>query len=80
MKITQSDKNIMPIGSFAQKHVFGSEISFSIVSLAANYEGFVSSHFSLEAKLGLVTIRAEANYYFDNFNFDQWNGHVGPGY
>jgi hypothetical protein len=71
---------LISIGSFAQKHVLGSEISFSTLSLAANYEGFVSSHFSLGAKLGLFTIGAEANYYFDNFNFDQWNGHVGLGY
>ena len=68
------------IGSFGQKHVLGSEISFSTLSLAANYEGFVSSHFSLGAKLGLFTIGAEANYHFDNFNFDQWTGHVGLGY
>ena len=46
----------------------------------SNYKGFVSSHFSLGAELGLFTIGAEANYYFDNFNFDQWNGHVGLGY
>ena len=66
--------------TYAQKNLIDAEIGFSTVSLAASYEGFVSDHFSLGAKLGFVTIGAEGNYYFKPLTYQQWNGHVGLGY
>ena len=66
--------------TFAQKHLLDAEIGFSTISLAASYEGFISDHFSLGAKLGFVTLGAERNYYLKSIANDQWNAHVGLGY
>jgi len=67
-------------GVFAQKNLLGGELSLSTVAVAASYERFITNHFSLGAKLGLITIGAKANYYFKSIGTDQWNGHVGLGY
>lgn len=71
---------LISIVSFAQKHLVGSEISFTTLSMDANYEGFVSDHFSLGAKLGFLTIGAKTSYYFAPITTSQWNGHIGLRY
>ncbi|MCF8368064.1 MAG: hypothetical protein K9G76_03420 [Bacteroidales bacterium] len=65
---------------FAQRNMIQFELEFSTIGIAATYEGFISDHMSLGAKLGLLTLGAEANYYLKPMDFDSWNSHIGVSY
>jgi hypothetical protein len=67
-------------GVLAQRNLIHFEMEFSTIAFAANYERFITDHFSLGAKLGIVTIGAEANYYLKPMDYNIWNGHIGISY
>jgi len=49
---------VISTGVYAQRNLVQLEMGISPVGIAASYERLIGDHFSLGAKLGLVTIGA----------------------